>query len=1096
MWWRRPRWSLALAAVLAAGCSKSKTEHHVVDLSLDLTHCLGDVRTGKLDDGTTETTCRSALDGLVAPDGVNACLLIQEADDGPGGKVHYVPLKWQRQQGKASTLEPTGKDVPEIPVAAGKRVRAELYLGGPGFKANLCADGGLAYGSMCGADTFCVLKLTNADTTIAEDGKAVINFAGQQGCNETWADMQSAGETCDGKDNDCDGRVDEDFADLQRECHEGVGACQRAGHMVCTDDGMGTRCDAVPGQPADQEICDEIDNNCDGTTDEGLPPDCLCHRGAVKECGVGKGICVRGHQTCMVEAGQDTGTLGPCLDDQGHEVIKAGDQQESCNGLDDDCDGTVDNGFNLGMRCKVGEGECSRDGAIACAPDGTATCDATAGNPTPEVCDNLDNDCDGQIDNGLNVGMVCADGVGACRREGMTVCGPDGSVACNAQAAPPGDELCGDQIDNNCDGDVDEGFDTLGQPCTVGVGACQQTGRVICNPQDLRGTTCDRQPLQPHDEICDNLDNDCDGHVDEGFDVQTDPLNCGRCGNPCALPNAQPHCGGGVCILEPADCIGGFRDQDGVVANGCECNPGASDAPDPGPEFTDTNCDNVDGDASRAVFVSADHGNDQTGTGRINAPYRTLVHGVDVAQLVGAAVYLDAGTYDLEGQTLVVPAGVNIYGGYRFDPNDNSWRRGTRDVNPSIISGATVAIRFNNLDADTMLDNVVVRSADAAANESSVGILATNVGEHLTLRNVRIEAGDGGHGTDGQDGADGAHTAANGLPGFTEADGSCPGCGGDPGTNNGCPNGTSGGHGGDGGRSRGRDDRSAQNGDNGAGMGGGMGGPLGAAGMSGQDGHVGADGGHGPNASAGGPDGRIDAMSQLWVPRFGGVAGNGTAGTGGGGGGGGGSIDGHNGIGGGGGGGGAGGCYGTGGRAASSGGGSFALQIIGGNVHLQSCELHAGDGGDGGNGGTGGQGAPGSAGQAGGGHPNCAGCGGGGRGGDGGRGGCGGNSGAGAGGPSFALFRVSTDQRAANLSSSTVVYQDYAGHADANQAAAAGRTLQNGQPGHGGAGGGADQVGCGMAAQAGADGRGGPEGCCRAGIPAPDCGDLTVCAAQ
>ncbi len=1091
---RNDRRLLGLAlALVAVGCDPG-VKRETVDLSLDLTRCLGDANTGKLSDGK-ETTCRERLDGLVAGDGVNACLLVQEADDG-AGRVYHVPFRWQEKR-----LVPID-EIPEIPLESGKRIRAELYLHGDGFTPSKCDEGGLSFGSPCSEATFCVLKLTNNDITVAGDGSAKIDFAAQQGCNAVWTSaVGEAREVCDGKDNDCDGRVDQTFSDLGRQCEVGVGACQRTGTFVCGGDG--TACDATAGAPAESEACDQVDNDCDGRTDEGLP-DCggnTCRVGQVRQCGAGKGICITGLQRCAVEDGQQQGSFGPCLDEQGTEVPRPGEHPDVCNEKDDDCDDATDEDFALGRECSVGQGVCRSTGRTVCNDDGTAGCDAVAGEASAERCDMLDNDCDGATDEGLGKGDACFDGVGGCRREGVIVCAADGSATCNAQAAEPRDELCGDNIDNNCDGTADEGFPELGEACTVGVGACEQTGRLVCHPADGTRTTCDRQPLPAEDETCDLRDNDCDGQTDETFDLMTDALHCGRCGNPCNLPNARPRCESGECTLLPIDCFGGFLDQDGVVENGCECNPDSPDAPDPGPLFTDTNCDGVDGDAERAVFVSITGGNDQSGTGRIDGPYRTLQQGVSVARLVGAAVYLDAGTYDLDGDTLVVPTGVSIHGGYRYDPIGDTWSRGTRDVNASVITGASVVLRYENLNAATMLDNVLVRADDAEADESSVAILAVNVGEHLVLRNVRAEAGEGGRGSDGPDGRAGSAEATPGQPGSPGEEAVCLGCGGNGGTNNGCPNGTAGGRGGDGGRARRMDNLPARAGDPGAGDGGGDGGALGAQMMSGGDGDAGDDGAHGINASAARPEGRIDDQPMgsprlLWVPRQGGDATAGTPGSGGGGGGGGGSVNSTNGVGGGGGGGGAGGCAGTGGRGASGGGGSFALQIVGGNVHLRDSELVAGQGGQGGEGGSGGAGRPGTSGNDGGARGNCQTCGQGGTGGDGGRGGCGGNSGGGAGGPSFAIFRVSTNQLAANLARSTVVYENAAGQVEANQGNAATRTLRAGQPGRGGAGGGADVEGCGMPARAGNDGYGGLEGCCRAGPPSPDCGDLTVCAVQ
>ena len=105
-------------------------------------------------------------------------------------------------------------------------------------------------------------------------------------------------------------------------CSVGVGACLGLGTIVCTGPSQET-CDAVPGQPS-AETCDGLDNNCDGSVDEGNPGS-----GAVCSSGL-PGVCSSGVTDCQ-------GGWLACV-----PGVQPGANAETCDGLDNDCDGATD----------------------------------------------------------------------------------------------------------------------------------------------------------------------------------------------------------------------------------------------------------------------------------------------------------------------------------------------------------------------------------------------------------------------------------------------------------------------------------------------------------------------------------------------------------------------------------------------------------------------------------------------------------------------------------------------------------------------------------------------------------------------------------
>jgi CARDB len=480
------------------------------------------------------------------------------------------------------------------------------------------------------------------------------------------------------------------------------------------------------------------------------------------------------------------------------------------------------------------------------------------------------------------------------------------------------------------------------------------------------------------------------------FSVRTSPGPSGPIGPPGRVTNPT-----------------GDDDGDGFT-NARDCNPkdpnvnpNAEDLPDV-PGLKDSNCDAVDGNASKAIFA-APTGNDAS-PGTRGQPKRTLAGAIAAAGPQGKSVYA-AGAFP---ERLDVANGVSVYGGYAAD-----WSRSQAAASETLITGAQTANRVeaalaSATTAPTTLQLLALAPRSGTGpGTSSYGLRAIG-SPGLVLEYLRVTAGSGTAGAAGAAGANGRPGGAGqrGKPG--NHNGSTPdGAGGFGGTS---PVGRTGGGGGRGGYSTAAGQAGSPGLDppdtSGRPRVGGSGGPGGPGGASGNPGRA---GGPGQNGDSGvkGRDGTVGSggsmAAAIWTTAPGGGGLDGTNGHGGGGGGGGGGqtgitvIDGRGDGGGGGGGGGEGGRGGLGGKG---GGGSFGIVLLDSTgAVISNSMVTAGKGGAGGGGGAGGR--PGAGGPRGPGlDRNTGEIGAGARGGLGGVGGLGGNGGGGAGGPSVALYVI------------------------------------------------------------------------------------------
>jgi len=431
-------------------------------------------------------------------------------------------------------------------------------------------------------------------------------------------------EVCNGADDDCDGSTDENESpcydgasgcttetDGEIRC---LGAC-RTGVQTCEEATMGICRGAV--KPAAIDGCSAagsstvaIDDDCDGDIDEDC--DCLpgdmrsCYGGAPSTAGVGP--CRAGTVSCVTST-SGANRFGPCMNERRPRAETCGNET-----VDDDCDGVRDDVPDRGLPCATGRNGVCATGQRGCV--GTQLgCVAPTAAPT-EACNGLDDNCNGtsdegfdfasnatcgRCDNACGAGLSCCGGDCVDLRSDNAYCGNCGT-SCGANRTCCGSSCVSTQTDDNncgvCGGACGAGQDCCGGRCVDQAGDrnnCGMCGRACAAGQSCCGGVCSA----PNAPACTGCavtcaagENCCAPTAPVCSNPMTDEQRCGGCGRPACAPGQL--CCGGACITRNetsctdcnapcapgALCCGGgcvLRNSNNCTACGDRCGAGAPD---------------------------------------------------------------------------------------------------------------------------------------------------------------------------------------------------------------------------------------------------------------------------------------------------------------------------------------------------------------------------------------------------------------------------------------------------------------------------------------------------------------------------------------
>jgi hypothetical protein len=363
-------------------------------------------------------------------------------------------------------------------------------------------------------------------------------------CNDSNAAVHpGATEVCNGIDDDCDGNIDEGvtttyYRDLDGDGYGNATVSQQAcsapsGYVSNSSDCNDSNAAVHPGAT---EVCNGIDDDCDGSIDEGAIGS-TWYRDSDSD--------TYGNATnTMVACNQPVGYVASSTDCNDSNAAVHPGVTEVCNGIDDDCDGSIDEGATGSTWYRDADGDTygnATNTMVACnQPVGyvASSTDCNDSNAAvhpgaTEVCNGIDDDCDGNTDDGVSITYYRdfdGDGYGNATATTRACGAPVGYVSnntdCNdnnSSVHPGATEVC-NGIDDDCDGNIDEGAigstwyrdadgDTYGNATNTML-ACNQPVGYVSDNTDCNDADNTIYPGAP--ELCDGKDNDCDGSIDEG----------------------------------------------------------------------------------------------------------------------------------------------------------------------------------------------------------------------------------------------------------------------------------------------------------------------------------------------------------------------------------------------------------------------------------------------------------------------------------------------------------------------------------------------------------------------------------------------------